>query len=343
MNLRFQELDTLRGFAAILVVFFHFTMSRPEANLGFKVGVTGVDLFFIISGFVIFMSLNHIQKPIEFVINRFTRLFPTYWVCATFTYLLKIIFFNEAAMSLKHYLVNLSMLQYYFKIDDMDGPYWTMIIELIFYILMFIVLITNNLKNIIAIFSILLFLIFLNDTFLEVNFPSFNIIHEALPLINHFPLFFSGIIFYKIINLKILNTSKSISFYGLLLCCFIIQLMLFDNGGRSNGFITFKTYIAMLVGYFAIFILFINYKLKFIVNKISLFLGKISFALYLIHQFIGISLINFLTYRGFNYWFCFLIAFGLVILLATIITFVFEIPFSRYLNKKLKLVLIQTK
>ena len=50
---RYEELDALRGVASLMVVFFHFTWRRPEANLGFILGTTGVDLFFIISGFLI--------------------------------------------------------------------------------------------------------------------------------------------------------------------------------------------------------------------------------------------------------------------------------------------------
>ena len=67
---RYQELDALRGIAALFVVFFHFTMGREGLNTFFKLGTTGVDLFFIISGFVIFMSLQKISKGRDFVINR---------------------------------------------------------------------------------------------------------------------------------------------------------------------------------------------------------------------------------------------------------------------------------
>jgi peptidoglycan/LPS O-acetylase OafA/YrhL len=45
-SFRYKELDALRGIAAMLVIFFHFTMEKPEANLGFNLGITGVDLFF---------------------------------------------------------------------------------------------------------------------------------------------------------------------------------------------------------------------------------------------------------------------------------------------------------
>ena len=47
---RYKELDALRGIAALVVVLFHLTMEREQAKLGFELGVTGVDLFFIISG-----------------------------------------------------------------------------------------------------------------------------------------------------------------------------------------------------------------------------------------------------------------------------------------------------
>ena len=67
---RYQELDALRGIAALFVVLFHFTLNRPEAEYGLKLGVTGVDLFFIISGFVIFMSLTNINSSKEFIVNR---------------------------------------------------------------------------------------------------------------------------------------------------------------------------------------------------------------------------------------------------------------------------------
>src|ERR1044072_9360250 len=84
---RIKELDALRGIAALMVVFFHYTFWRPQAKLGFNLGTTGVDLFFMISGFVIFMSLLHINQSKEFVINRISRLYPGYWACVTFTFI----------------------------------------------------------------------------------------------------------------------------------------------------------------------------------------------------------------------------------------------------------------
>jgi peptidoglycan/LPS O-acetylase OafA/YrhL len=71
---RIQELDALRGLAAICVVLFHKTMGSPHSNMFLKLGVTGVDLFFMISGFVILMTLKKVKTSKQFIIGRISRL-----------------------------------------------------------------------------------------------------------------------------------------------------------------------------------------------------------------------------------------------------------------------------
>lgn len=91
---RLLELDALRGLAAVYVLIFHFICSYQQ-SLGAKAfelsrffsGIYGVQLFFIISGYVIFMSLDRIARPLDFIVSRFSRLFPAYWaavIIATF-------------------------------------------------------------------------------------------------------------------------------------------------------------------------------------------------------------------------------------------------------------------
>src|SRR5262245_36843058 len=134
VNSRIEELDALRGLAALFVVVFHCAMFRPQADYGFYLGITGVDLFFIISGFVIFMSLENSKSGNSFLVSRFIRLFPIYWVIATLTFL--VYFFLNlfdgvipyTEIPLKNYLVNLTMFQYYFGVPNISGSYWTLII-----------------------------------------------------------------------------------------------------------------------------------------------------------------------------------------------------------------------
>ncbi len=76
MSKRLVELDSLRGLAALAVVCFHF--SEVTALFPFFLPFsTAVDLFFMISGFVIFLSIDKTATWKEFVFKRFQRLYPT--------------------------------------------------------------------------------------------------------------------------------------------------------------------------------------------------------------------------------------------------------------------------
>lgn len=73
---RLQGLDALRGLAALAVVLFHYTArfdelfaTTPQSSLSFPNGHYGVDLFFIISGFVIFMTLQRMRRPADFLVS----------------------------------------------------------------------------------------------------------------------------------------------------------------------------------------------------------------------------------------------------------------------------------
>lgn len=332
---RYEELDALRGLAALLVVFFHLTMRSEQSKLGFHLGVTGVNLFFIISGFVIFMSLNNISTTKEFAINRVTRLYPTYWTCVSITFLLHIIVcqtFNPAeAVPFADYLANLTMFQFYFGVQDIDGPYWTMIVEMLFYIFIGMVFSLRQLKHIIPIGSLLIFLIAIAD--LVYDTPAWQLYSEfrrIVPMLNYFPLFFAGIIFYKIRT----ETKNHFLYYALLLFLFAIYSWKTD----STAFVSRTELILMTALYFLLFILFVSNKLRFIVSAPSLFLGKISFALYLIHQYLSTQIVlPFLLERfHFNFWGAVFICLTTVILLAAIITYAIEIPAGKWMNDVLR-------
>jgi peptidoglycan/LPS O-acetylase OafA/YrhL len=93
---RLSVLDSLRGLAAIGVVLHHFIVNYgikygygntqyPSEWLEFSFGRYGEELFFIIGGFVISLSLEKGKNVTEFAISRFSRLFPTFWFCLAFT------------------------------------------------------------------------------------------------------------------------------------------------------------------------------------------------------------------------------------------------------------------
>lgn len=280
---RILELDALRGIAAIFVVVFHYTMGNPFA---FNQGGTGVDLFFIISGFVISLTIAKTKSWKDFIVNRFSRLFPTYWIIVSFTATLRIL--NGETVTLSRYLINLTMFQSYFKVDDIDWVYWTLLVEMCFYFFMILLFVTKALKNIEYIgLTILAIIILLNIPFVENNYPKYyREIHHFFPLFAHFPLFLSGIVFYKMIVDK-----QTILRYVILLLCFILEIWIFNIDIRPIFELSKFEYSIALLIWFSLFVLYVNNKLGFLVNRVTLFLGSISFSLYLIHQYIGLFIL----------------------------------------------------
>lgn len=335
--MRYKELDALRGIAALLVVFFHFTIDTKQAKLGFELGVTGVDLFFVISGFVIFLSLNKISSVKEFFVNRVSRLFPSYWACVTFTYLVMIITAKSEYAPVVNYLTNMTMLQYYFDIRDLDGGYWTLIVELLFYVFIGLLFFIKGMRYIMPVGMFFVIGIVINDLWLEDAFPSLKGVHEAFPLWDHFPLFMAGIVLYKLFHCEGERMEKT-GLYAATIACFASQLLLFDNGGRSQFFISFQQYIGVLGTYLLIFILFVNNRLGFVVTKPTLFLGKISFSLYLIHQFVSTKVIipNLITNAHIGFWPAILVALTSVLVLATLVNYFIEVPLGKKLNSFLR-------
>ena len=91
---RLAPLDGMRGLAILLVIVFHFFQRFPEYYpYGDEIlplashGYLGVHLFFIISGFVIALTLSKKPTLLQFAVGRFVRLWPAMLVCSTLTFI----------------------------------------------------------------------------------------------------------------------------------------------------------------------------------------------------------------------------------------------------------------
>lgn len=142
---RVGEIDALRGLAAVAVMLFHYTWRIDElypmgAAPTFVVrhGHYGVNLFFIISGYVIFMTLQRTRRPLDFVVSRFSRLFPAYWAAVPLTFAVtQVLGLPGKLVSGTDALGNLVMIHGLFGVPHVDGVYWTLEVELLFYAGMF--------------------------------------------------------------------------------------------------------------------------------------------------------------------------------------------------------------
>jgi peptidoglycan/LPS O-acetylase OafA/YrhL len=318
---RFQELDSLRGIACLLVLLFHYTNRYSEifntnitsSLINFKYGGLGVDLFFIISGFVIFLTIKNTTKPLDFVFKRFSRLYPTFWVCMFITFfIVKSSDLIDYHRSFSDLLINLTMIPDIFGVKRIDGVYWSLLPELAFYLLMLIMILTKKLKNINIICYIWLIVIILN---------SFQDVMPIRVLLNlrfgH--LFIIGISFYKI-----KSGDSNWQNHLLILFSYLTSFTITDSIEKQ----------IILLGFIVVFYLFVYNKLKWIKIKPLILVGKVSYALYLIHQFIGYIIISELIKIGIeNNILLILVPTTIVLVMSYIITFYIEKPIQLFLRK----------
>ncbi|MEU4363691.1 acyltransferase [Promicromonospora sp. NPDC023987] len=150
---RLVGIDGLRFAAAAAVLLYHFTATStvtgywgvdpvdafPLLNEVTRYGWLAVELFFMISGFVILLSADG-RGVAGFVASRVGRLFPAYWACIVLTAGLQQVWSGGRRTSLTETLVNLTMVQDLFQVTGVQVVFWTLLVELKFYLLVFVVL-----------------------------------------------------------------------------------------------------------------------------------------------------------------------------------------------------------
>ena len=150
---RFPFLDSMRGVAAMAVACFHFqglvTLEHTQALFGpvldwvFARGDLGVEVFFVLSGFV----LTHFLRPLQlslpvvgrFMLRRSVRLDPTYWVVLFVTIAVNAVLTRYGVMHRPHVLIglvlaNMCYLQDLLRVHSPVNAAWTLCIEMQFYL-----------------------------------------------------------------------------------------------------------------------------------------------------------------------------------------------------------------
>ena len=127
----------LRGLAAVAVVGFHAAL---RANGHFLIGEAGVDLFFVLSGFLMVAITTEETRPLRFLRDRVTRIVPAYWI-ATSVFLLGALIgvLPGVRLDLWHvassYLFLPSRMPGMIEVWPLLVPGWTLNFEMFFYVL----------------------------------------------------------------------------------------------------------------------------------------------------------------------------------------------------------------
>lgn len=208
---RIPWLDAIRGIAILLVLLFHFTVRYeqmyPQHRFGQALplsvpfGWTGVELFFMISGFVIYLTIQHKSSATEFLVCRLSRIFPPYWVAILLVipaeWLHIHLFGVPNRLSWHQILSNVFMMTGLTHGRVVSGVFWTLFIEVKFYILFALLWSRFNFKHpqvFYGTYAVLLAWAVLND-FIRPVFLGFEC--------NFFLLFWLGIGAYKYLYEKL--------------------------------------------------------------------------------------------------------------------------------------------
>lgn len=117
----------------------------PWLALITEFGFLGVQLFFMISGFVILWTAMN-KSSLEFVVSRVSRLYPTFWVCVLLTAATR--FALDYSVTISQLLANLTMLPGALRQMPLDDVYWTLVIEIKFYAIILCLLLARQLPSI---------------------------------------------------------------------------------------------------------------------------------------------------------------------------------------------------
>ncbi|WP_164516236.1 acyltransferase family protein [Sphingomonas sp. 2R-10] len=282
---RLRELDGLRGLAALAVALYHYTCFVPFILPGTALpalqlpwGCDGVKLFFAISAFAILVTLERTPGLRDFAWARARRLLPEYWVAMALT--------GGIAWALgparlqvdpRSWLANLPLLQPWTGVAMVDGVYWTLNVEILFYSLIALAWragLTQRIDRLVAGWMALR----LSCWLLPV--PAWV---QQLLLIEHAPYFAIGLIAAR------QWSGRALDGEALALVAVVIAVTALTGDGHAT---------LLVMGLAALFAFVVYHRAAWLAHPALLWLGAVSYPFYLLHAVIGYAIIARLQAMG---------------------------------------------
>lgn len=324
---RIAGLDVLRGFAAAAVMLHHHGQyydvlypGRIPLSVDLGPGHFGVELFFIISGFVILMTVERKMTVREFAISRVARLMPTFLAALVMATAIRTL--SPAPMldtpTLPQFLANLTMAPSLFGQTAMDMPYWTLTYELVFYVGMAVILALGMLRwtewfGLLAVAASCLFIATLD---VRLHHRS-----SILLLVYYSNFFLIGICLYR----AHARMARPVTWAALVVAIAVTAL----GGGEKSFETPGRVYLPLTIVFTALVWFAIGRHGRWLAWRPLVFLGHISYPLYLVHVVLGFAVIRWGVARG---WSTIegVVAAGLVSLIAaTLLHYFIELPGGR--------------
>ena len=292
MKSRNSSIDLLRFLAASLVAFSHMIIFYQGINLNIEIiSSISVEIFFIISGFVLAPQIINLVKKNNFynykifLIRRWYRTIPIFILSLILTSILldKLFTFDflKYAFFIQNFLY-ISVNQDYFSIA------WSLSVEEWFYIIFPLFLIIssriNNKKNIL-ILSLIFILLILILRIMLINDQEWGNGVRRIVLFRLDAIAFGFLLFHLIDKININKIINIILIATLIFTIFLFHIMKINATQGVNFYEIFFHYVVAIWGSLIVIIFYflegLIKNLKII--ELNLFLGKISYSIYLFH------------------------------------------------------------
>ncbi|NND99736.1 MAG: acyltransferase [Pirellulaceae bacterium] len=331
---RILELDALRALAAINLVLFHFTHVYAvkfgyETALGFEwpFGAYGVEMFFILSGFVNSMSLLRRGKPVDFVAARMIRIVPIFLlVIIANLWVMSFAPLNQTPVTTGQFVANMTLLPRIFGYECLDPVMWTLQVEMMFYATLVTMFKVGALKRYFLGWGTLLTLSY----FVCPSLDSLQAVHgqatwfgvatavRRLMLLDFVPLFAIGFLLYMI---KTGTGKRWQNILGILAAAAVFHSI---DHGKHNPVAT-----ALIIG----LVTASAYgRVPILRLRPLVYVSTISYALYLCHNNLGSIVIHRFDHNGVPSIVCFVVACAFSFAMAIIVTHWIEEPMTRRLR-----------
>lgn len=290
-------IEFARGIAAFMVLISHYAYFLTEERTVLNFLWTGVDLFFVISGFVFAKLIFSSQINVgAFFIKRFFRIYPLYFVSLVIYFLLS----GDNAEKVNYFIHHMLFLHTTNSAAEaffFNGAFWSLPVEMEFYI--FIPILIFFLKKYQKLlFGLLIFTLFLKlFLYSHSAHPAINT-HDILSvhLIGLLPEFLIGVYLHQLVVFSKNHSKSTLMKWNFISACLGIALISMlaiyfikngDDGLRANILIGGWYNFACALGY--AFLLFPlasidRWKSSENFHNTFIFIGSISYPVYLVHN-----------------------------------------------------------
>lgn len=328
---RLAILDYTRFFAALMVVFYHYSfngiangkissLSYHESLIEVtRYGYLGVELFFMISGYVIFFSAQS-RSAAQFAVSRAVRLYPAYWFAVILTSSIAMFFGGDLmSVQLSQVAWNMTMLQSFVWVPHVDGVYWTLVYEVTFYFAIVILLLLGLQQYLKQLFLLWPFIIVV-ATSLEL---------DSYPYLGEYYCYFSAGALFAMLKKDNSPWIWLALFLAWALCLEFSTGMALSLSEHKG--VHFSPWVIALVvsSFFIVFLLQNMPDIQQLELPGSKLAGALTYPLYLIHAHLGYMILSLFATEQ-NKWLLYFVVLSLMLLLSYVIHTLLEEKLKRY-------------